>query len=206
MDSTIGQVCFSCYFLEGSQSKGCYIEYKCIYTDYNGNITIERKPADARNATNYAKGIYTGIYNVTFYDLDESNESYLNEYALKLTHQLVSGLPVPAQTSTSYIYLTTLTTLSSSLSPPSPTETCTNCTNSKTLCQNHINSACTFPTTVNNSISLVTGMLTYYCKNMYCISNSFHRGPSACFYCFYCYNNVHSICDVIKTEIQKDSK
>ena len=164
MDSTIGQVCFTCYFIEGTQSQGCYIEYKCIETDYNGNITIERKPLNAKNASNCTKGIFTGNYNVAFYDLDESSESYSNEYALKLTNQNISGLPVPVQTSTSYTYLKTLTTLSSSLSPPLSTVLCTNCTNSRTLCQNHINSACTFPTTVNNSISFVTGMLTYYCK------------------------------------------
>ena len=162
MDSTIGQVCFTCYFLVGSQSQGCYIEYKCIDTDYNGNITIERKPVNTNNASNCAKGVFTGNYNVTFYDLDDSSESYLNEYALKLTNQIVSGLPVPIRTSTSYTYLTTLTTLSSSLSPPSPIVLCTNCTISKTLCQNPINNACTFTTTVNNSLSLVTGMLIYY--------------------------------------------
>ena len=207
MDSTIGKVCFICYFLEGSQSQGCYIEYKCIDADYNVNITIERTTSNANNATDCVEGVYTCKYNVTFYDLDENSESYLKEYALKLTNQIVSGLPVPVQTSTSYIYITTLTTLSSSSSSPSPTVLCTNCTNSKTLCQNPINNACTFPTTVNNSVSLVTGMLIYYCKNIYCISNSFYCGPSACFFYFYYYvDNVHGICDIIKTKIQKDSK
>ena len=51
IDSTIGKVCFICYFLEGSQSQGCYIEYKCIDADYNVNITIERTTSNANNAT-----------------------------------------------------------------------------------------------------------------------------------------------------------
>ena len=30
INSTIGEVCFTCYFLEGSQSQGCYIEYNYL--------------------------------------------------------------------------------------------------------------------------------------------------------------------------------
>ena len=69
INSTTGEVCFTCYFLEGSQSQGCYIEYNSLITDYySGNITILRTSVDTSTATasKYVTGIYTSNYNVTF--------------------------------------------------------------------------------------------------------------------------------------------
>ena len=100
MNPTTGEVCFTCYFLKGSQSQGCYIEYNSLITDYySGNITIERTSVDTSTASKCVTGIYTSNYNVTFYDMDYNNVKYTTEYAVKLTNQTVSCLPIPIQTS-----------------------------------------------------------------------------------------------------------
>ena len=31
-------VCFTCYFVNGSEVQGCFVKYKCLNTDFNGNI------------------------------------------------------------------------------------------------------------------------------------------------------------------------
>ena len=93
VNSTTGEVCFTCYFLEGSQSQGCYIKYNSLITDYySGNITIVRTSVDTSTASKCMTGIYTSNYNVTFYDMDYNNVPYTTEYAVKLTNQLVTGL------------------------------------------------------------------------------------------------------------------
>ena len=118
MNSTTGEVCFTCYFLEGSQSQGCYIEYNSLITDYySGNITIVRTSVDTSTASKCVTGIYTSNYNVTFYDIDQSNEVYLNEYAVNLADITISGLPGPSY-STSF---TTETMSLLTLSFPLPT-------------------------------------------------------------------------------------
>ena len=90
---TTGEVCLTCYFLEGSQSQGCYIEYNSLITNYySGNITIVRIPVDDSTASKCVTGIYSSNYNVTFYDMDYNNVPYTTEYAVKLTNQLVTGL------------------------------------------------------------------------------------------------------------------
>ena len=100
-----GQVCFTCYFLEGSQSQGCYIEYNSLITDYySGNITIVRTSVDTSTASKCATGIYTSNYNVTFYDMDYNNVPYTTEYAVKLTNQLVNGLSPTALLITSSVF------------------------------------------------------------------------------------------------------
>ena len=94
MDFT-NEVCFTCYFLEGSQSQGCYIEYNSLITDYySGNITIVRTSVDISTASKCVTGIYTSNYNVTFYDMDYNNVPYTTEYAVKLTNQLITGLSI----------------------------------------------------------------------------------------------------------------
>ena len=119
-----GQVCFTCYFLEGSQSQGCYIEYNSLITDYySGNITIVRTSVDDSTASKCVTGIYTSNYNVTFYDMDYNNVPYTTEYAVKLTNQLVTGL---SPTTTTITIVSTLNVLLSSIniissSSPSPT-------------------------------------------------------------------------------------
>ena len=45
-----------CYFLEGSQSQGCYIKYNSLITDYySGNITIVRTSVDVSTASKCVK-------------------------------------------------------------------------------------------------------------------------------------------------------
>ena len=124
-----GRICFTCYFLEGSQSQGCYIEYNSLITDYySGNITIVRTSVDTSTAIKCVTGIYTSNYNVTFYDMDYNNVPYTTEYAVKLTNQLVTGLSPPLTPILTTISNVTIIITSSS---PSPTTICTDCNNSK---------------------------------------------------------------------------
>ena len=131
---TTGEVCFTCYFLEGSQSQGCYIEYNSLITDYySGNITIVRTSVNTSTASKCVTGIYTSNYNVTFYDMDYNNVPYTTEYAIKLFNQLVTGLsPIPTLTTTSSVpFINILSSITNVIS--SPTTLCTDCDNSKLL-------------------------------------------------------------------------
>ena len=120
INSITGEVCFTCYFLEGSQSQGCYIEYNSLITDYySGNITIVRTSVDTSTASKCVTGIYTSNYNVTFYDMDYNNVPYTTEYAVKLTNQLVTGLfPTPI-----FSTLSSMSLMSSTKSSSSPSST-----------------------------------------------------------------------------------
>ena len=127
MSSLTGRVCFICHFVYGSQAKGCFIEYKCTRTDFNGDVTIARTSVNTSIASKCVTGIYTSNYNVTFYDVEHSNNIYKDAYAVKQTNQPVIGL-----------YLTPTSILSSVPSStdvismsPSPTTLC--CDNSKLL-------------------------------------------------------------------------
>ena len=127
IDSTVGEVCFTCHFVTGSQAQGCYIEYNSFITDYySGNITIVRTSVDDSTASKCATGIYTSNYNVTFYDMDYNDVPYTTEYAVKLTNLSVSGLSFPIFTSSNVPSSVMSTSLSS-------TTLCTDCDNSKSL-------------------------------------------------------------------------
>ena len=127
-DSSIGEVCFTCHFAYGSQAQGCYIEYTCTRTDYNGFLNISRISVDTSTASKCVTGIHTSNYNVTFYDMDYNDNIYMKEYAIKRTNESVTGLPPPSITIlTSTVSLITEIILSS----PSPTTLCTDCDNSK---------------------------------------------------------------------------
>ena len=69
-DSTTGRVCFSCIFVEGSQSLGCSIEYLCTRTEYNGQLNIKR-PLGSQNVTKCIDGIYVCDYNISIYDIEQ---------------------------------------------------------------------------------------------------------------------------------------
>ena len=126
---TTGKVCFICYFIEGSQARGCYIEYKCLSTDFNGNVTIVRKSVNTSTASKCATGIYTSNYNVTFYDMKHNNHIYMEDCAVKLSNQFLSGISL-----TSIPHETDLI-----LPSPSPTTIqCTDCDNSELLYYNII--------------------------------------------------------------------
>ena len=116
-----GQVCFTCYFLEGSQSQGCYIEYNSLITDYySGNITIVRTSVDVSTASKCVTGIYTSNYNVTFYDMDYNNVPYTTEYAVKLTNQSVTGLFLTANIIPSPTFISSVFSLSTNIISSSP--------------------------------------------------------------------------------------
>ena len=138
-NSTTGEVCFICYFLEGSQSQGCYIEYNSLITNYySGNITIVRTLVNVSTASKCVTGIYTSNYNVTFYDMDYNNVPYTTEYAVKLTNQSVTGLSPPLTptltTISSVAVIITLSSITNVISSsPSSTTLCTDCDNSKLL-------------------------------------------------------------------------
>ena len=134
MTEESGQVCFTCYFLEGSQSQGCYIEYNSLTTDYySGNITIVRTSVDNSTASECVTGIYTSNYNVTFYDMDYNNVPYTTEYAIKLTNQSVTVLPTTTNIIPSLTFISSVFSLSTDIISLSPS---TILDNSKLLYQN----------------------------------------------------------------------
>ena len=68
-DPTTGRVCSTSTFVEGSQSLGCFIEYLCTRTEYNGQLNINR-PLGSQNVTKCINGIYVCDYNISFYDMN----------------------------------------------------------------------------------------------------------------------------------------
>ena len=161
-NSITREVCFTCYFLEGSQSQGCYIEYNSLITDYySGNITIVRTSVDTSTVSKCVTGIYTSNYNVTFYDMDYNNVPYTTEYAVKLTNQLVTGLLSSPTSSIIPTSLSTVVTL--------PPLSCTICTSSKSSYYCLYNTYIDITTTVTTvesvqgglPITIIIGMFVY---------------------------------------------
>ena len=66
--------------------------------DFNGNVTIKKTQMET-TVTKCVNGIYTCGYNATFYDVDHNNITYEHDFAVKLTHQSVTGLSSPTITS-----------------------------------------------------------------------------------------------------------
>ena len=120
-DSTVGEVCFTCHFVTGSQVQGCYVEFKCLTTAFNGNVIINRASVGNSSASKCVTGVYRSIYNVTFYDLDYNEES-----AYQLTHQHVDGLSFPP--STMVFSMTTTNIVISPLPTTTLSPNCDNCT------------------------------------------------------------------------------
>ena len=89
-NSTTGRVCFTCIFVEGSQSLGCSIEYLCTRTEYNGQLNITRT-LGSQNVTNCINGIYTSDYNISFYDM-EHDGVISNQSAYQLIQHSIDGL------------------------------------------------------------------------------------------------------------------
>ena len=117
-DHTTGLVCFTCIFVEASQSLGCFIEYLCTRTEYNGQLNINR-PLDSQNVTKCIDGIYTSDYDISFYDIQHNGVNYQSVYQLiqhsidGLSPSIMSSSPSPSSSSSSQ----TSTTMS-----PIPTE------------------------------------------------------------------------------------
>ena len=87
-----------------------------------------RKTIYSGKATKCLTGIHSSIYNVTFYDVDPKNKIYENDYAVKLTHQVVTDLSSPHTTSMSSVP-SSVNTVSSSVPTTSPSP-CVDCDNS----------------------------------------------------------------------------
>ena len=95
-DSTTGLVCFTCTFVEGSQSLGCSIEYLCTRTEYNGQLNITR-PLGSQNVTKCIDGIYVCDYNISIYDIEQP--------AYQLIQYSIDGLSPPIITLSSSVKL-----------------------------------------------------------------------------------------------------
>ena len=115
LKSMAKEACFTCNFVAGSQSQGCYIEYNSL--NYSDNMTLIRIPANASTASK-CDCLLAGNYTVTFYDLDQNNIPYTAEFAYRLTHQHETGLSV---TSSSILFSRITDTMMSS---PLPCSTC----------------------------------------------------------------------------------
>ena len=126
-NSSTGEVCFECVFLNGSTANGCLIEYECnTTTGYtNGDLTI------------YSKGGVTGIcscshftfsclYSVSVYDIESDGTVDTSTPAYQ-THTSIIGAPLICSPST----LTTTTTLCT------PTITSTNLVIITASCTDH---------------------------------------------------------------------
>ena len=114
-DSTTGLVCFTCIFVEGSQSLGCSIEYLCTMTEYNGQLNINRS-LGSQNVTKCIDKIYVCDYNISFYDI-EHDGVISNQSAYQLMQYSIDGLspsimspspslspsPTPSQTGTTML-------------------------------------------------------------------------------------------------------
>ena len=118
-DSTTGRVCFTCIFVEGSQSLGCSIEYLCIRTEYNGQLNINR-PLDSQNVTKCIDGIYVCDYNISFYDI-EHDGVISNQPAYQLIQHSIDGLSPPIMSSSPLSSSPSLSRTSMTMSP-TPTE------------------------------------------------------------------------------------
>ena len=93
-DSTTGRVCFTCIFVEGSQSLGCSIEYLCTRTEYNGQLNINRTLGSMK----CIDGIYTSVYNISFYDIQHDGViNYQSVY--QLIQHSIDGLSPPIMSS-----------------------------------------------------------------------------------------------------------
>ena len=123
-DSTTGLVCFTCIFVEGSQSLGCSIEYLCITTEYNGQLNISR-PLGSQNVTECIDGIYTTEYNISFYDIEHdgviNNQSayqLIQQSIERLSPLIMSSSVKPSSPSLSLTRMTTSTPLESPTKRP----------------------------------------------------------------------------------------
>ena len=96
-DSTTGRVCFTCTFVEGSQSLGCFIEYLCTRIEYNGQLNINSS-LGSQNVTKCIDGIYTSDYDISFYDIE--HDSVINyQSAYQLIQHSIDGLSPPIMSS-----------------------------------------------------------------------------------------------------------
>ena len=114
-DSTTGLVCFTCIFVEGSQSLGCSIEYLCTKTECNGQLNITRS-LGSQNVTKCIDGIYTSDYNISFYDI-EHDGVISNQPAYQLIQQRIDGLSPSIMSSSSLSSSPSLSRTNTIMSP-----------------------------------------------------------------------------------------
>ena len=118
-DSTTGRVCFTCIFVEGSQSLGCSIEYLCTRTEYNGQLNINRS-LGSQNVTKCTDGICVCDYNISFYDI-EHDGVISNQPAYQLIQHSIDGLS-PLIISSSPLPSSPSLSLTSMIMSSTPTE------------------------------------------------------------------------------------
>ena len=129
-DSTTGRVCFTCTFVEGSQSLGCFIEYLCTRTEYNGQLNINR-PLGSQNVTKCIDGIYVCDYNISFYDIQHDGvvnyqPAYqLIKYSIDEPSPSTMSTSVKSSPSLSWTHITTSSTPSKSPTTGRQRGTCT---------------------------------------------------------------------------------
>ena len=112
INTSVGQVCFECILLTGSNGIGCLIEYTCGMNTSN-NITITN---DTQGCVNI---IHTCDYSIIVYDIDSNGTVYTNRPAYQ-THTIINGasdkiVPSKATLVGTVAYTSTLNSLS--LSP-----------------------------------------------------------------------------------------
>ena len=110
-DSATGRICFTCIFVDGSQSLGCSIEYLCTRTEYNGQPNINRL-LGSQNVTKCIDGIYTSDYNISFYDI-EHDGVISNQPAYQLIQHSIDGLSPSIMTMSSSVKLSSSSSSSS---------------------------------------------------------------------------------------------
>ena len=100
-NSTTGLVCFTCTFVEGSQSLGCFIEYLCTRTEYNGQFNIKRS-LGSQNVTKCIDGIYMCDYNISIYDIKQPAYQLIQYNIDGLFPSTISASPIssPSQIDT----------------------------------------------------------------------------------------------------------
>ena len=98
---------------------GCSIEYLCITTEYNGQLSINR-PLGTQNVTKCIEGIYTSDYNISFYDI-EHDGVISNKPAYQLIDHSIDGLSPPIMSSSPLSSSPSLSRMSMTMSP-TPTE------------------------------------------------------------------------------------
>ena len=71
-NSSTGQVCFFCSFIDGTSAEGCFIQYTNIDTKLRGNLSISRTDITTQCVT----GIISGYYSISVFDIESDGTVY----------------------------------------------------------------------------------------------------------------------------------
>ena len=94
-------LCCRCSFITGNYVKGCYIQYNCTQTVFNGhlNITVSEQEQCVED-------IYTSVYNITVYDIENDGTVRMDQPVFEFSNISVyipdpsasTNTPTPANT------------------------------------------------------------------------------------------------------------